>query len=189
MVSRMTSDRCGPRVRSSRMQSMTASAPIDLTRPTFLVLHAPVISAPGHFGDLHRERADAARRAVDQDLLPGPHPGLVPQRLQGGDRGNRNGCGLLEGDHRRLRDDLVARHARPPARCPGHRRGFRQVALLSRYHSPGLCSRLAWLHMWVSRESSVAIREHANLATDPGYARLAPGTPALAIGRDSSLCS
>src|SRR6266542_2546661 len=63
-------------------------------------------------GDLDGERADAAGRAVDQDLLPWLHVRRVTQRLQGRARGGGNGRGLLEGDRGRLRDDLVARGAR-----------------------------------------------------------------------------
>src|SRR6185437_7166343 len=46
-------------------------------------------------GDLHGEGADAARRAVDQDLLAGPQPAVVAQAAQGGQRRHRHGRRLL----------------------------------------------------------------------------------------------
>ena len=57
----------------------------------------------GHFcaerlGDLHRERADASPRAVDQDLLAGLDLALIAKTPQGGEPGQRNCCGLLERD-------------------------------------------------------------------------------------------
>src|SRR5262249_33378933 len=47
--------------------------------------------------DLHGERAYAAARAVDQDLLPWLNVGLVAQSLERGKARDRDGCGLLEG--------------------------------------------------------------------------------------------
>ena len=41
-------------------------------------------------GDLHRERPDSARGAVDEHLLSGLYPPVVAQRLQGGDRCDRD---------------------------------------------------------------------------------------------------
>ena len=48
-------------------------------------------------GDLHGERADAARGPVDQHLLAGLDPALVAQAQQGGDGRHRHGRRLLEG--------------------------------------------------------------------------------------------
>jgi hypothetical protein len=63
---------------------------------TFLVLQTPVHLRAERLGDLHREGAYAARRAVDQDLLARLNPPFVAQRLQGGERRNRHGRRLLE---------------------------------------------------------------------------------------------
>jgi len=48
-------------------------------------------------GDLHGERANAARCPVDQDLLAGLDPASVAQAHQGGDGRHRHGGRLLEG--------------------------------------------------------------------------------------------
>jgi len=58
--------------------------------------HADDVSAEG-LGDLHGERADASRCAVDQHRLAGLHLADVAQALQGGDGGDRHRCGLLDG--------------------------------------------------------------------------------------------
>ena len=47
-------------------------------------------------GDLHGERADAARRADDQHLLPGLDPSLVAQACSAVQAGDRDGGRLLE---------------------------------------------------------------------------------------------
>jgi len=49
------------------------------------VLHTPVTSAPERLGELHRERADAARRADDQHLLPWLYLSPVTKGLEGGE--------------------------------------------------------------------------------------------------------
>ncbi len=114
-----------------------------------------------HFGDLDRERAEAAGRAVDQDLLPGLHPGLVPQRLQGGTAatGTDAACSKV----------TVAGFGTTLSRgTPGHLRaaqatggGFGKLPCCSCHYGPVLCSRLAWLHAW-AQESPAGIREHAS---------------------------
>src|SRR5207244_2720560 len=48
------------------------------------------------FGDLHRERPDTARRAVDQNFLSGLNVPFVAQTLQCREPGNRNRTGLFE---------------------------------------------------------------------------------------------
>jgi hypothetical protein len=45
------------------------------------VLHTPVTLGAEGLGDLHGERAHAARRAGDQDRLPWLHSGNFAQRL------------------------------------------------------------------------------------------------------------
>src|SRR5207245_11302536 len=54
--------------------------------------------------DLDGESANAARRAVDQNFLPGLKSSFVAQPLQCGEPGNRNRAGLLKGDVRRLQN-------------------------------------------------------------------------------------
>jgi len=66
----------------------------------------------GHFraerlGDLHSESADASPRTTDQDLLPRLQPSDIPESLQGGETGHRNGCSLLECDVGRLRRQVL----------------------------------------------------------------------------------
>ena len=73
---------------------------VDIARAA----HAGHLGAEG-LGDLHREGADAARRAVDQDLLPGPDPGLVAQALQRREAGDR-GRGRLRERQAGLRASL-----------------------------------------------------------------------------------
>ena len=63
-------------------------------------------------GDLHGEGADAAAGARDEDLLAGPDAGYVAQRPEGGEPGHRHGRGLLEGEPRGLRHQLVRRGRR-----------------------------------------------------------------------------
>ena len=58
--------------------------------------HAGDVSAEG-LGDLHGERADASRCAVDQHRLAGLHLADVAQALQGGDGRDRHRCGLPDG--------------------------------------------------------------------------------------------
>ena len=60
-------------------------------------------------GDLDGERSDAARGAVDQDLLPGLDLALVAQELQGGRGRHADGRRLLEGEVGRLLDEMVLR--------------------------------------------------------------------------------
>ena len=57
-------------------------------------------------GDLHGVAAHAARRAGDEDPLPGLHAAGVADGLQGGEPGDRNHGGLLEGEVRRLAGEL-----------------------------------------------------------------------------------
>jgi len=59
--------------------------------------HAGHLRAEG-LGDLHRERADPTRRAVDQDRLPGRDMAVIAKRLEGDHRRHRDRRGLLEGD-------------------------------------------------------------------------------------------
>ena len=90
---------------------MTWSAPIERTRSTFFVLrHAGDLGAE-RLGDLHGERAHAAGRAVDQDLLPGLDLAVIAQELQGGRGGHPDGGRLLEREVGRLRQ-----RSGPPAR-------------------------------------------------------------------------
>ena len=64
-----------------------------------------------HLGDLHRERPDAARRAVDQHPLPGLDATGVAQAVERRQGRRRDGGRLLEGQLRRLRDDQVGLRA------------------------------------------------------------------------------
>src|SRR5215211_1607413 len=59
-------------------------------------------------GDLHGERAHAARRAVDQHLLPRLDLPLVAEALQGGERRDGHGRRLLEREAGGLRRDSDA---------------------------------------------------------------------------------
>ena len=76
------------------------------------MLQTPVTSAPNDFRDLHGERADAARRAVDQHPLPRPHLALIANGGQGGQRGIADRGGLLEREVGRLRKEVVLGGAR-----------------------------------------------------------------------------
>ena len=58
-------------------------------------------------GDLYGERADASRRAVDEDLLPWSDLPLVAKSLQGGEPRHRYRRRLLEREVGRLRRELV----------------------------------------------------------------------------------
>ena len=90
-------------------------------------------------GDLHRERAHASRRAVDQDLLSRLDLALVAQTLQGGDRRDGNGGRLLKGDVGRFQRDgairanthILGEGAVPPAEY--------LVARLELRHVPADC--------------------------------------------------
>ena len=62
---------------------------------------------PEGLRDLDGERADAAGRPVDQDLLPGLDRPVVAQELEGGRRGDADGGRLLEREIGRLLDELV----------------------------------------------------------------------------------
>src|SRR5438270_159520 len=57
--------------------------------------------------DLHGERADAARRAVDEDALTRSELALVAKTLQRGEARHRDRRGLLEAEVDRLRRDVV----------------------------------------------------------------------------------
>src|SRR5680860_812972 len=59
--------------------------------------HAGDVGAEG-LGDLHGERADASRRAVDQHRVAWLHLADVAQAPQGGDGGDRHRGSLLEGE-------------------------------------------------------------------------------------------
>ena len=48
-------------------------------------------------GNLHRKRADAARRTIDQDILPRLHPSVVANGLERGEGGHGHGRGCLKG--------------------------------------------------------------------------------------------
>ena len=63
-------------------------------------------------GDLHREGADASRRADDEHLLPRLHLRLVAHGLQRGDRRDRAGGSLLEREVRGLGCELAHRGPR-----------------------------------------------------------------------------
>ena len=99
---------------------MTWSAPIERTSSTFRVLTTAVTSAPSGLGDLDREGADAARGAVDQDLLAGPHLAVVAHGLEGDETGHRHGRRLLEREARGLGRKLVLGRGRVLGiRAPG----------------------------------------------------------------------
>src|SRR5439155_5015383 len=71
--------------------------------------------------DLHRERAHTARRAVDQDLLPGVNLPLVAKTLQRSECRHRYRRRLLERDVGRFQHDAISsrRHVlRECARSP-----------------------------------------------------------------------
>src|SRR5712692_154294 len=56
--------------------------------------------------DLHRERPDASRRAVDQDLLAWPNLAFVSKTLQGGLPRHGHGRGLFKCEACRLRHEV-----------------------------------------------------------------------------------
>src|SRR5829696_8842862 len=62
--------------------------------------------------DLHRERANAAARTVDEDSLPGLDTGLVAQALERRDPSHRQRGGLLKRQPRRLCGQAVLLRAR-----------------------------------------------------------------------------
>ena len=75
-------------------------------------VQVPGAAHPGHLGpeplgELHGEGADAARGADDQDLLARLDARVVAQALQGGQRGQGDGRGLLEAQVGRLALDHV----------------------------------------------------------------------------------
>ena len=75
-------------------------------------LHVPGAGHAGdlgteRLGDLHGERAHAARRPVDQDLLSGLDLAVVAKELEGGRGGDADGRRLLEREVGRLPDELV----------------------------------------------------------------------------------
>ena len=86
---------------------MTWSAPIERTSSRFFVLRHAGDLGTERLGDLDGERADAARRPVDQDLLPGLDLAVVAKELEGGRRGHADGGRLLEREVGRLLDELV----------------------------------------------------------------------------------
>jgi hypothetical protein len=61
-------------------------------------------------GELHRERPHAARRADHQDLLPRLDLAHVAEALEGGEAGDGDGRGLLEGHVGRLGGEVLRRH-------------------------------------------------------------------------------
>ena len=63
----------------------------------------------GRPGDLDGERADAAARSHDQDLLTRGYLAVVPDRLERRQARHRHGRGLLEGDVGRLRREVLLR--------------------------------------------------------------------------------
>src|SRR5919204_641452 len=80
-------------------------------------VHVPRAAHAGHVRSerlrkLHREGTDAARRTVDQDLLPGSHLALVAKRLQGDEAGQGSGRGVLEREVGRLRLQRVGGNGR-----------------------------------------------------------------------------
>src|SRR5215211_3812055 len=80
---------------------MTWSAPIDRTMSTLSAADAGHLGAE-RLGELDREAAHPARGPDDHDLLAGLDPSGVTQRLEGGEAGDGNGRGLLEGEVGRL---------------------------------------------------------------------------------------
>src|SRR5206468_6445633 len=75
-------------------------------------LHVVRAAHARHFGterlcDLDREAADAAGRSVDQDLPPGPDLAVVAKELEGRRCGHTDRGRLVEGEIRRLLDELV----------------------------------------------------------------------------------
>jgi len=100
-------------------------------------LHIPGAADAGHvraerLGDLHRERPDASRRAVDQDLLARPDLTLVAQALQRRHGGDGNRRRLLERHVPRLQHDAIRRD------CDvlGQRAGSRAEHVVARFE-PG----------------------------------------------------
>ena len=80
-------------------------------------LHVPRADDRGHLGaeglgDLDREGADAARGAVDQDLLARVDLAVVAHGLEGDETGHRHGRCLLEGEARGLGRKLVLSRGR-----------------------------------------------------------------------------
>src|SRR5439155_23232493 len=64
-------------------------------------VHVPRAAHACHLGterfcDLHRERSEASRRTVDQDLLTWLDLRLVPTQLTAGGSGHPDGCCRLE---------------------------------------------------------------------------------------------
>src|SRR5260370_13988121 len=58
-------------------------------------------------GDLHRERSNASRGTIDQDLLARLDLCLIAKKRQGSDCGHTDCCGLLEGEIGRLEQEVV----------------------------------------------------------------------------------
>src|SRR5918999_3001826 len=56
---------------------------------------------------LNCESPHSTGRTDDEDSLPGGHPAHVAQRLECGDAGYGNGSGLIEGELRRLMDQVL----------------------------------------------------------------------------------
>ena len=73
--------------------------------------HAGHLRAEG-LGDLHGERAHAARRPVDEDLLPRLDLAVIAKQLESGGCRHANGGCLLEGEIGRLLDELILGSAR-----------------------------------------------------------------------------
>ena len=98
-------------------------------------LDVPRAADAGHLGaerlgDLHGERPDAPRRAVDEHLLPRPDLAVVAKSLKRGAGGRGYGRGLLERQVARLVRDRrprwrprTRRTSRGTRRTPRHRAG------------------------------------------------------------------
>jgi hypothetical protein len=81
---------------ANALQAQIGQLRRTLGRITGLPVHTACL------GDLHGERADAARGADDQDLLASLHVPVVADRLQGGQAGNGYGRGPGKGEVRGL---------------------------------------------------------------------------------------
>jgi hypothetical protein len=71
------------------------------------VLHTPRDFGAEHLGDLHGERADAARSANDQQLLPAREHRYVAQCVERGEPGSGEHGRLFEVELGRLARQLV----------------------------------------------------------------------------------
>ena len=86
---------------------MISSAPIDRTRSTFDVLHTPVTCAPNALASCTANEPTPPAAPMIKTFCPGRHLPYVPQPLESGVSGDRNGRCLFESEVRRLARDPI----------------------------------------------------------------------------------